>query len=333
MYRNLDIIISTTGWYDHIRTQDFDQAALAVFNHQYRNNTLYRSYCDLIHTVPEKVLDIRDIPFLPIHFFKTHTVVTGSPRHFDAVFESSGTTQTVNSKHYIPSLPLYLDTCLKGFEARFGPAGSYVFLCLLPSYLERKNSSLVYMAQHLIDCSRQPESGFYLYDLERLSQTITTLKAANRKIILLGVTFALIDFAEQFPRDLQDVIIIETGGMKGKKEEWTRRQVHDYLKQQWQVPHICSEYGMTELSSQAYSTGGENFHPIATMKALVRDEYDPLLTAPAGRGPLNIIDLSNIYSCSFIATEDIGIVHDDGTFEVLGRLDASALRGCSLMTI
>lgn len=333
MYWNLDIIISTTGWYDYIRTQDPDQAALAVFDYQYHNNSLYRSYCDLLHIQPEQVQTLTDIPFLPIHFFKTHNVVTGNSTSFDAVFESSGTTGSINSKHYVTSLPLYLDTCLKGFETHFGAADTYVFLCLLPSYLERKNSSLVYMAQHLISCSGQPESGFYLDNLEQLHTTIARLKTGNRKIVLLGVTFALIDFAAQFPMDLRDVIVIETGGMKGRKEEWTRTQVHDYLKKQWQLPQIYSEYGMTELLSQGYSTGQEQFRPIGTMRVLTRDEYDPLHTCRTGRGPLNIVDLSNIYSCSFIATEDIGMVYEDGTFEVLGRLDTSALRGCSLMTI
>lgn len=333
MYRNLNSIISSGSWYQNVCDSNFDDLALEVFRFQYRNNQVYQSYCNLLKVDPDTVFQITDIPFLPIHFFKTHAVKTTDFKAYEAVFESSGTTQSINSKHYIRSLPLYLDTCLQGFQSIFGAVSEYVFLCLLPSYLERKNSSLVYMAQHLIAESAQERSGFYLYDFQELAHTITILQQAGKKIVLLGVTFALLDFAEQFPMEMKHVIVIETGGMKGRKQEWTRTQVHAVLKKQWQLQQVYSEYGMTELLSQAYSLKGELFSPIATMKALVRDEYDPLSTFLTGKGVLNVIDLSNVYSCSFIATEDLGIVYDNQQFEVLGRMDHAALRGCSLMAI
>ncbi len=332
MYWNLETQVLKRDWYDFVKNSSFEDLALQMFHFQYQNNELYQSYCRLIGTQAKAVQSLVNIPFLPIHFFKTHIIKTSqfeAPLHF----ESSGTTLTTPSKHYIKDPQLYLNTCISGFENRFGAIHGTAILCLMPSYLERNHSSLVYMAQELIVQSGHPDSGFYLYDFEALAKTLQKLQAKDTPIILFGVTFALLDFADYFPYTLQNVKVIETGGMKGRKKELTRAEVHEHLKKQWKLSQIYSEYGMTELCSQAYTQENQLFSPIATMKVLVRDINDPLTTAPYGKGALNVIDLSNIYSCSFIATEDMGEINTDGNFEVLGRMDISALRGCSLMSI
>jgi phenylacetate-coenzyme A ligase PaaK-like adenylate-forming protein len=332
MYLNFEAIVEQNNWYNYVAENNFENIALSLFHFQYKNNALYRSYCELIRKTPEVVNALIDIPFLPIHFFKTHTIKTTS---FDAkrIFESSGTTGTINSKHHIKDTQLYLETCINGFEEHFGKIEGKAILCLMPSYLERNNSSLVLMAEEMVRISKNSHSGFYLYDFESLKNKIEALSIQNIPIILFGVTFALLDFAKYYPKALKNIQIIETGGMKGRKEEWTRTQVHDYLKKQWHQEKIYSEYGMTELLSQAYCTSNEIFKPIATLKVLVRDLYDPLTTIKCGKGAINVIDLSNIYSCSFIATEDLGEVYEEGNFEVKGRIDISSIRGCSLMAI
>ena len=329
---NIEHIIDHKHWPAQVNNDNFDAYALAVFLYQYKNNEVYNRFVTAINRKLEDVKSIADIPFLPISFFKTHKIVSGK---FDTnlIFESSGTTSTQNSRHYIKSPQVYKNAFLKIFNEFYGAPQDYVFLCLLPSYLERGNSSLVYMADELIRESGRPESGFYLNEWQQLAATLKDLQGKKQKVMLLGVTFALLDFAEQYPMDLSGIIVMETGGMKGRREEWTRGQVHNFLKEKWNLADIHSEYGMTELLSQAYSLGNGIFTLPSTMKISVRDENDPFDLKMKGSGCLNIIDLANIHSCSFIATDDIAKIAADGSFEVLGRLDNSALRGCSLMVV
>jgi hypothetical protein len=332
MYVNIEHTIARNNWLSEINAQNFEQYALAVFRYQFRHCSVYHDFVTAIGCNPDTVQHVQQIPFLPISFFKTHTVVAGTFKP-EVIFESSGTTTTQNSKHLVKDANLYRESFLLDFEQFYGDPGDYVFLCLLPSYLERGNSSLVYMADELIRKSGRFESGFYLNEWEQLAQTLASLQKQKQKVMLLGVTFALLDFAEQYPMDISGVIVMETGGMKGRREEWTRGQVHDFLKEKWQLNEIHSEYGMTELLSQAYSKGDGIFQAAPTLKVFVRDENDPFDIKTSGSGCINIIDLANIHSCSFIATDDIAKLSPDGYFEVLGRLDNSALRGCSLMVI
>jgi hypothetical protein len=316
--------------------ENFNKLALDIFSFQYHNNTVYNKYCRTLNVTPEDVTNITQIPFLPISFFKTHSIVT---THFEpqAIFESSGTTQTINSKHLVKSLALYQDSFIKTFELFYGVPQNWCIIGLLPSYLERKNSSLVVMVDQLVKQSNHPDSGFYLYDVEKLKTVLCELESNKQQTLLIGVTFALLDFAEQFPMPLQYTTIMETGGMKGRREEMTRQQVHNIFSTAFKTENIHSEYGMTELLSQAYSTGNGIFTTAPWMKVLIREEDDPFAVHEAGkktmRGAINIIDLANIYSCSFIATEDAGILHTNGSFEVIGRLDNTDVRGCSLMAV
>lgn len=329
---NIEQLLNTVGWLQHIDNSNFDETALAIFKYQYQHNEIYKAYVDALKIQPEEITHIAAIPFLPISFFKSHTVLSAiTAEDTNLTFESSGTTTTINSKHYVKRPELYLNSFLHTFQQFYGNPESYVFLCLLPSYLERKNSSLVYMAEEFINRSEHAESGFYLNEWAELAQVLQSVK--NKKVILLGVTFALLDFAEQYPMDISHVIVMETGGMKGRREEWTREQVHGYLKQQWHLPAVHSEYGMTELLSQAYAKQDGIFECPPFLKMFVRDENDPFDVKAHGSGCLNIIDLVNIDSCSFIATDDIGKIATDNTFQVLGRADNSALRGCSLMVV
>lgn len=332
MYINIDDIIQQPRWLSGIYPEAFESYALSIFRYQYKHCIIYREFVDAIGKSPDNINTIKHIPFLPISFFKTHLVTSGNFKP-EAIFESSGTTQTQNSRHLLKDISLYEESFLQGFRQFYGSPEDYVFLCLLPSYIERGNSSLVYMADALIKMSKKPESGFYLSEWEQLANTLQELKSKKQKVILLGVTFALLDFAERYPIDLSGIIVMETGGMKGRREEWTRMQVHNFLKKQWNLNAIHSEYGMTELLSQAYS-GGEGIYKASnTMRVFVRDENDPFDIREQGSGVLNIIDLANIHSCSFIATDDIAKIAADGSFEVMGRLDNSALRGCSLMVV
>lgn len=309
---------------------DKDPEALvpALFRFQYGANSLYRAYVDALKIDPAGVQEIHQVPFLPIQFFKTHRVVCGEFEP-QVIFESSGTTQTQNSRHLVKDTAIYTRSFMEAFRRFYGPVENYVVLGLLPSYLERQNSSLVYMVQEMIQRSGKPESGFYLYEHEKLAETLQSLQ---QPVLLIGVTFALLDFAERFQLKLPNVIVMETGGMKGRREEWTREELHAYLKERLGVTTIHAEYGMTELLSQAYSKGGGIFRCPPWMKVLVRDENDPFqLSSANASGVINVIDMANIHSCAFIATDDIGRLHADGSFEVLGRMDHSALRGCSLM--
>lgn len=309
----------------------FNDLALRLFRQQYRENSLYRAYTDALHIRPGVVDSVLQIPFLPIQFFKTHAVTCGSFTP-ELVFESSGTTQTVNSRHLVKDAAWYGRSFMEGFAHFYGPVEDYVVLGLLPAYLERRHSSLVHMVNAMITASRHPESGFYLYEHRQLAERLEALEARGQQVLLIGVTFGLLDFAEQFQLSLRHTIVMETGGMKGRREEWTREEVHHYLQSRLGTPVIHAEYGMTELLSQAYSKGLGLFETPEWMKVLLRDESDPFqLYDRSAAGVINVIDLANRYSCAFIATEDIGKLHADGRFEVLGRLDNSALRGCSLM--
>ncbi|MCB0507281.1 MAG: acyl transferase [Bacteroidetes bacterium] len=312
---------------------DFDELALEVFRFQYKHNSIYRQYVDYLNINATSVDNILDIPFLPIEFFKTHQVVSTSSE-INKVFESSGTTSDSTSKHFISDLSLYetsFETCFKQF---YGDINDWIILALLPSYLERNNSSLVYMVDHLIKKTNNENSGFYLHNLTALQQKLAQLLQATQKqkILLIGVTFALLDFAEQFPMKLSDVVIMETGGMKGRRKELLREEVHEILKNSFNVSSIHSEYGMTELLSQAYSDGNGIFRAPSWMKCLKRDIYNPLHTDnSSGRGALNIIDLANINSCAFIATQDMVNLHEEASFEIIGRINHADIRGCNLL--
>ncbi|HRP88544.1 MAG TPA: acyl transferase [Edaphocola sp.] len=327
MSENISI---ASDWLPSIHSDNFNEKALQLFQFQYWNIPVYQQYCNYIHKHPQTIKSITQIPFLPISFFKSHKVFNASlPEKL--IFESSGTTGMTPSRHYIAHPEYYEYAFLKGFKQFYGDPKDYIFLGLLPSYLERQHSSLVYMVQHLMNESNHSLNGFYLDDWNQLSEILQ--KKTDRKIFFIGVTFALLDFAEAFPMNLKDVIVMETGGMKGRKEEWTRMQVHDFLKRQWNLKSVHSEFGMSEMLSQAYSKGNGIFKTSSTLKVLLRDENDPLCTFEKGSGCINVIDLANIDSCAFIATEDIGKVSEDNTFEVLGRRDSAALRGCSLMVV
>lgn len=309
----------------------FEQLALEAFCFQAAQNPVYAAYLQAIHCIPEQIDCIQKIPFLPIGFYKTHAVRTGNFTPA-LVFESSTTTGSTPSQHLVRNPTLYKASFLNGFEQYWGSPHNTCIIGLLPSYLERKNSSLVYMVKELIEKSCHPNSGFYLNEREVLSKTLTELESKQQRTLLIGVTFALLDFASTHPQPLKHTTLIETGGMKGRAEELTREEVHSLLKKAFQLPAIGSEYGMTELFSQAWSKGDGLFESPPWMKVLVREEEDPLTVKLSGNGGLNIIDLANIDSCCFIATDDAGRVHSNGHFEMLGRLDGASTRGCSLLT-
>jgi hypothetical protein len=322
---------------------NIDDLIFSVYLFQYEQNPVFKQWCDLVNS-QSSIIKGKDffndsihhspltIPFLPISFFKTHSVTTTlfEPQQ---IFESSGTTNTINSQHLVKDVALYKKSFLQAFELFYGDVKEYCVIGLLPSYLERNNSSLIMMADELIKLSGYSQSGFYLNEFDALKNVLSDLESKQQKTLLIGVTFALLDFAETYPMQLKHTIVMETGGMKGRRKELTRAEVHNFLKEKLGVAQIHSEYGMTELLSQAYSKGEGRFVCPPWMKVLVRDEEDPLIIKKSGRGVLNVIDLANIYSCSFIATEDVGMVYADGSFEVWGRLDNSDIRGCSLLVI
>ncbi|HEX6171984.1 MAG TPA: acyl transferase, partial [Chitinophagaceae bacterium] len=283
--------------------------------------------------------EIEKIPFLPISFFRTDEIKTGK-FNAEVIFKSSGTTQTINSQHYIKDVSIYVQSFTTAFEKIYGELKDWCILGLLPSYLEKGDSSLVYMVESFIKQSQHAQSGFYLYDLDKLKETLLSLETSNQKTLLIGVTYALLDFAEKFTTELKNTIIMETGGMKGRREELTRMEVHELLRKAFGNTEIHSEYGMTELLSQAYAKKEGRFQCPPWMRVLIRDDADPLTvsvprlqTVAPVTGALNIIDLANLYSCSFIATDDVGKLYADKSFEVLGRMDGSDLRGCSLLTV
>lgn len=318
---------------EHIFSGSFltDEDILRVFSFQYAYNIVYREWCDSIGKNVKNVRAVKDIPFMPVSFFKTHRVVCGMFEP-ELVFESSGTTATVNSRHYVKYESLYEKSFTTCFEYFYGNIHEYCIIGLLPNYLERSNSSLVKMTDTLIRLSGNEYSGYYLYDFEALAALLRKLESEGRKTLLLGVTFALLDFAEQYSIPLKHTIIMDTGGMKGRKKEMTRAEVHGILKDSFGVPAVHSEYGMTELLSQAYSKSEGQYRCPPWMRILVREASDPFALHAAGRGLINVIDPANLYSCSFIATDDVGVAHPD-YFEVWGRRDNSDLRGCSLLTL
>ena len=317
----------------------FTETALKTFRFQWLHNKIYRSYCELLRVVPDNITNIKQIPFLPVQFFKTNQITTGE---FDAalVFESSGTSGSVNAKHFVKEKGIYEESFLKCFRENYGDEKELCIIGLLPSYLERNNSSLVYMVQELIRSSGHERSGFYLDEYEKLQEVLLKNEQEQQPTLLIGVTYALIDFAEKHPMELRHTIIMETGGMKGRREELSRKEVHSILKTVFSIDKIHSEYGMTELLSQAYSHGEGIFNTPSWMKILLRSEDDPFEIADAAdavhtplTGAVNIIDLANLYSCCFIATDDMGKLYSHGSFEINGRLDNSDIRGCGLMLI
>jgi len=313
--------------------QQFTKKALEVFNYQFKNNKVYRSFCDLLYVHPSDISTIEEIPFLPIQFFKSREVVSSSDK-VEAVFNSSGTTGTTTSRHLVKDLSIYEASYLKGFHHFYGNIKEYVVLALLPNYLERKGSSLVYMVNDLIQKTENPESGFYLNNLDELAQKLIALDKKGQKVLLIGVSFALLDLIEKYQFNLKNTLVMETGGMKGRRKELIRVELHALLKKGFSVRKIHSEYGMTELLSQAYSKGNGVFETPPWMKILTRDTEDALKILPQEKtGGINVIDLANYNSCSFIATQDLGKVHGNDTFEIIGRFDNSDLRGCNLMVL
>ena len=316
---------------DNVTETTFEPTALAVFRYQVQNNPLYQEFINLLGISVEEVTKIQQIPFLPIQFFKYHTIKTQEWLP-EVVFTSSGTTLQNPSKHGVRSLDWYNQCAFKAFEAQYGALENYAVLALLPSYLEREGSSLVFMVEQFIKRSKNPSSGFFLYNTDELLQVLGQCQLKKQPVLLLGVTYALLDLAKEHPKVLKNVVLMETGGMKGKRAEMTKTAIHAVLKNAFGLEQIHSEYGMTELLSQAYSKGNGLFEPSATMRVLIRETTDPLHLLPAQKtGGINVIDLANIDSCSFIATDDLGRSYEDGTFRVLGRFDASDLRGCNLL--
>jgi hypothetical protein len=312
---------------------DFKTCALQVFRHQFKNNAIYRSFCDLLYIHSSDVKEIEEIPFLPIQFFKSHAVLS-STQAVKETFTSSGTTGSSVSKHMVTDLSWYTKSYTKGFEYFYGPIEDYTVLGLLPNYLERDGSSLIYMVDDFIKKSNKPASGFYLNNLTELSKTLIALDKKGEKVLLIGVTFALLDLIERQQFKLQNTIIMETGGMKGRRKEMIRNELHEILCAGFGVSKIHSEYGMTELLSQGYSSGDGVFDCPPWMKILARDTEDALTMVGSNKtGGLNVIDLANYNSCSFIATQDLGKVDNNGRFEVLGRFDHSDIRGCNLMVM
>lgn len=310
----------------------FEQTALEVFRYQYENVSVYRKFCDLMRVTVDAVSTSKEIPFLPIQFFKSQQIIAErlTPQ---TVFTSSGTTGQITSKHYVYDLELYERTFSDIFKQFYGAPSDYVILALLPSYMEREGSSLIYMVQKLIDKSGNEKSGFYLHNLEALAAQLNALDQENSKVILIGVSYALLDLIELQKFNLQNTIIMETGGMKGRRREMVKAELHETLKQGFGVRQIHSEYGMTELLSQAYSSGDGKFCCPPWMKIYTRDSEDAKTLIRGKTGGINVIDLANLFSCAFIATQDLGVVNEDGTFEIRGRFDASDIRGCNLMIL
>ena len=312
---------------------DFKTCALQVFRHQFKNNAVYRSFCDLLYIHSSDVKEVEEIPFLPVQFFKSHAVLS-STQAVKETFTSSGTTGSSVSKHMVTDVSWYTKSYTKGFEHFYGPIEDFTVLGLLPNYLERDGSSLIYMVDDFIKKSNKPASGFYLNNLTELSKTLIELDKKGEKVLLIGVAFALLDLIESQQFKLQNTIIMETGGMKGRRKEIIRNELHEILCAGFGVSKIHSEYGMTELLSQGYSSGDGVFDCPPWMKILARDTEDALTMVGANKtGGLNVIDLANYNSCSFIATQDLGKVDNNGRFEVLGRFDHSDIRGCNLMVM
>ncbi len=311
----------------------FDQFALELFRYQAKHTPIYNEFITCLNINPEKIKKVSAIPFIPIDFFKEHQVICGDLTT-EKVFESSGTTGMTTSKHYFHDVPFYLKNCEMIFQQFYGAVNEYAIFALLPSYIERGTSSLTAMTADFIEKSTSNYSGFYLNNYEELIVNIKQALANNEKVLLLGVTFALLDLAEQFPTDLSKITLMETGGMKGRREEMTRTEVHEILKKAFHLKEIHSEYGMTELNSQAYSVGMGVFETPPCMQIQLRDLNDPLSSSLTQKsGAINVIDLANVDSCAFIATQDLGRRVSKNQFDILGRIDNSDIRGCNLLVV
>ena len=314
----------------------FTEKAIKVFLFQYQNNQVYKRFADNLNCDPFSIKAIKQIPFLPISLFKNHTIISADIVP-ELIFRSSGTTNFGNSQHFVKEPAIYEASFTKTFNQFYGNVQDYCFVALLPSYLERQGSSLIYMVEKMMEISRHPLNGFHLYDHQELSHKLFNLEKQGQKTLLIGVTYALIEFARNYSMPLKHTIVMETGGMKGKEKEMVRTEVHQILKEAFSLNQIHSEYGMTELLSQAYAPRDGIFYAPPWMKVLIREEDDPFKLNSADVknivGVINVVDLANVFSCSFIATDDIGKLHADGSFEVLGRMDNSDIRGCSLMAL
>ena len=315
-----------------LNADTFEELALTVFHHQAQHNLIYKEYIRQLGIRPPNITSVKEIPFLPISFYKRHAIKTGSWKA-EKIYESSGTTGMVTSKHHVKDNAFYLEVATRIFSRFYGALDQFHFLFLLPSYLERSGSSLVAMAQHFITNSESELAGFYLHNYDELVEKISFLRRDSQNgIILCGVTYALLDLAEQYAPDLSGVVVMETGGMKGRRKERVREDLHNQLKSAFKVNQVHSEYGMTELLSQAYSNGEGRFFSPPWMKIILRDPNDPLdLSTQHRTGGINVVDLANVHSCAFIETQDLGRVEDDGSFEILGRFDNSDIRGCNLL--
>jgi phenylacetate-coenzyme A ligase PaaK-like adenylate-forming protein len=312
---------------------EFNVVALEIFHYQYDTNSIYREFVKHLGKNPDRVSHYTEIPFLPVSLFRDQMVVCGNDDNYEKVFTSSGTTGTVPSQHYVRSLDLYKESFTRSFSRFYGDPSGYRFLALLPGYLERQGSSLVYMMDWLINLTKQNGSGFFLHDMHALKEKLGE-KASLKNTILFGASYGLLDFAELYPMDLSGVTIMETGGMKGRRREMIREELHEVFCRNFNVEKIHSEYGMTELLSQAYSQGDGIFRTPPWMKVLARDANDPLqILQPGQTGGISIIDLANVNSCSFISTQDLGKFNEDGSFEILGRFDDSDIRGCNLLVV
>lgn len=327
------IVIDPTQIFSIQTNSEFEDLAFQVFKFQFENNSLYRSFCDLLYKNPSDISGIDEIPFLPIQFFKSHKVLS-STKKVEKVFASSGTTGNKTSRHFVTDLSIYETSFKQGFKQFYGDISDYAILALLPSYLDREDSSLIYMVDHWITASKKSKSGFYLNNLVELKDTLMELENKGENVLLIGVSFALLDLVEHYQFNLKNTIIMETGGMKGRRKELVRDELHSILKAGFGVEKIHSEYGMTELLSQAYSQGDGLFKCPNWMRILTRDTEDNLTIQETGKtGGITIIDLANINSCSFIATQDLGKVHPDSYFEIIGRYDNSDIRGCNLLMV
>ncbi len=316
-----------------IQTQyEFKNCALEVFRFQAENNTVYAQWLNLLKCDVASVNDLNQIPFLPIQFFKTHTVLSGKGSPDSITFTSSGTTGQVTSKHSVTDVKLYEQSFTNCFELFYGKPNDYCILALLPSYLDRKGSSLVYMANYLIEASQHPLSNFFLHNIEELKNVIEQLKETQQKVLVLGVSYALMDLADMNITLTENFTVMETGGMKGKRKELLKSELHQYLKERFKINHIHSEYGMTELLSQAYLRTSDYFDSPPWTQFLIREVNHPQhIRTDFKTGGINIIDLANINSCAFIATQDLGRLTPTGQLQLMGRFDNSDVRGCNLM--
>ena len=314
--------------------EEFNALAIQIFHFQHRNNPVYRQLVDLLGKNPDDITDFHHIPFIPATFFRDQKVISGDEGEYERVFSSSGTTGVIPSRHYIKDTKLYEESFMQSFRLFYGSPERWRILALLPGYLERQDSSLVYMVDRLLAATGQNGSGMYLHERDKLAEELQKPAGDNINTMLFGASYALLDFAREYPLHLHDVTIVETGGMKGRNREMVREELHAILCRQFGVETIHSEYGMTELISQAYSKGKGVFRAPPWMRILIRDTHDPMQWLPCDQtGGINVVDLANLYSCSFIATQDLGRLSADGSFEVLGRFDDSDVRGCNLLVV